>query len=252
MSFSKRVRTAKHLVSLRVREIVMRHYMIPYSSTGVEPGILASLGRGAPINYVDVGASDGAFADALRRYCGFHRALLVEPQPSLAAGLSGRFGDDAQVRQLAVSDLDGTAEMDIFQFHYSSSLLPLAYDVAREVTAVHPVIDLNVRERVPVKVRTLDGILSELAWNDERVHLLKVDVQGGELAVFRGARETLSRTDRIWTEVAFRPMYQGAPSFSDIYSFLYDAGFVLTWLSQGLRGVGNELLEGDALFSRRN
>jgi len=226
----------------------MRHYMIPFSRTGLEAGLVRFLKPAGPITFVDIGASTGEFTEAVRKYCGLRRALLIEPQPALAARLPTRFAQlDICVKQCAISDSDRAAEMDILNWHYSSSLLP----VARDVAGVDKVLDLNVRERVRVDVRRLDTVMAELPWKTEAIDLLKVDVQGGELAVFRGAPETLRRTGMVWTEVSFRSMYAGAASFADIHSFMYQSGFVLLWLSQGLRGEGGELLEGDALFARK-
>jgi hypothetical protein len=72
----------------------------------------------------------------------------------------------------------------------------------------------------------------------EIVDLSKIDVQGGELAVFQGAEETLRRTRMMWTEVSFRTMYEGAALFSDIHSFMYQSGFILLWISLRFRGAG--------------
>jgi FkbM family methyltransferase len=225
----------------------MRHYLIPYSDTGLDPGIVRFLKSKAPINLVDIGASSGDFAKAVEIYCGIRHAVLVEPQPARTAELVTRFpGREFKICECAVSDKDGCAEMDVLNWHYSSSLLP----VKRDVAEVDKIVDLDVRERIQVRVQKIDDVMAGVPWHSEIVDLLKVDVQGGELAVFRGAQDTLRRTRMIWTEVSFRPMYEGAASFSDIHSFMYQSGFVLLWISPGFRGAGGELLEGDALFAK--
>jgi len=92
----------------------------------------------------------------------------------------------------------------------------------------------------------------QLALCLEIIDLLKVDVQGGELSVFRGAADTLRRTKLVWTEVCFRQIYEGSALFGDIHAFMSNAGLILSGISQGFRGEGGELLEGDALFGNRN
>jgi len=49
---------------------------------------------------------------------------------------------------------------------------------------------------------------------------LKVDVQGGELAVFEGAERLLKECLVIQTEVEFIPLYKEQPLFADIDAFL--------------------------------
>ena len=143
----------------------------------------------------------------------------------------------------ALSDYDGVAAMDILNFDYSSSLLP-AMPVA---AGAGQRLDLGVRERIEVPVRTLDGVLAEDP-SVEPIDLLKIDVQGNELKVLRGAEQSLQRTRLIWIEVSFRPLYEGSAVFSEVYDFLYAHGFYLGAIQEGLRGDGRELLQADALF----
>lgn len=54
---------------------------------------------------------------------------------------------------------------------------------------------------------------------------MKLNVQGAELEILRGARETLERCLGVQCEVAFAPIYLGAPVFRDVDAFLDSAGF---------------------------
>src|SRR5262249_1261323 len=158
-----------------------RHYLIPYSDTGLDPGIVRFLKSKAPINLVDIGASSGEFAKAVEIYCGIRHAVLVEPQPARTAELVTRFpGRKFKIWNGAVSVKEGCAEMDVLNWHYSSSLLP----VKRDIAGVDKIVDLNVRERIQVRVQKIDDVMAGVPWHSEIVDLLKVDVQGGELAVF--------------------------------------------------------------------
>lgn len=56
---------------------------------------------------------------------------------------------------------------------------------------------------------------------------LKIDIQGGELMVFRNAPERLANALMIHTEVEFMPMYVGQPLFSDVDLFLRSQGYML-------------------------
>lgn len=62
---------------------------------------------------------------------------------------------------------------------------------------------------------------------DEPVHLLKLDVQGAELDVLRGAQRLLNTVLVIHAEVEFFPIYRGQPLFDAIFAFLIERGFEL-------------------------
>ena len=91
---------------------------------------------------------------------------------------------------------------------------------------------------------------------------LKVDVQGAELLVFRGAEKLLSDVLVIHTEVEFLELYKGQPLFSDIDAFLRAHGFQLHKMSQtgrtfkplivdnDINAVMSQILWGDAVYVR--
>ena len=56
--------------------------------------------------------------------------------------------------------------------------------------------------------------------------LLKLDVQGSELAIFQGGEEKLSGTVAIQTEVSFVPLYKKQPVLGDIDLELRGHGFI--------------------------
>jgi FkbM family methyltransferase len=78
-----------------------------------------------------------------------------------------------------------------------------------------------VQQRVPVQTRRLDD-LAEIAAMD----MLKIDVQGAELMVFKGAEEKLKRAVAIHTEVCFLELYKNQPLFGDVDVDLRSRGFI--------------------------
>lgn len=231
-------------LSLAVRERLLRRWGIPFNPYRVESGIVEFLPVGAPIVYVDVGASAGTFAHNIEQHYGIRRGVFIEPQPDRCAELRAKFpGPQYSVYQYALGDESKTCEMDVLRWDYSSSLLP----VKRDLPNVTALVDLDVREKIDCRVVTLDEVMAEAHW-DEPIDLLKVDVQGAELMVFRGAPETLARARFVYAEVSFTPLYEGSCVFSDVYEFLRSRGFRLLALREGFRGKDGELLQGDALF----
>lgn len=238
--------TLRKRLSLALREKILNHYLIPSSRYGVPSALVQALPRGTPVSLVDVGASQGDFAKGIQRHFGLRRALLIEPQPTHCAQLLGAFGKgDVRVAQCALSDRSGEADLDILNFDYSSSLLPVLLEEASMAGG----FDLSVRERIRCRLRTLDDLLEEEQWNNQ-LDLLKLDVQGAELMVLRGATKTLASTRMVFTEVSFRPLYRGSSVFAEVYAYLREQGFRMLSLDEGFKGTDGELLQGDALFSR--
>jgi hypothetical protein len=80
-------------------------------------------------------------------------------------------------------------------------------------------------QRTPCQTRRLDDI-PEVT----NIDLLKIDVQGGELGVIKGAERHLKNAVMVLTEVEFVEMYSGQPLFADIDAELRRQGFVIHML----------------------
>ncbi len=78
-----------------------------------------------------------------------------------------------------------------------------------------------VIERVPIETRRLDDI-------DEIAHLdlLKIAIQGGELAVLRHGHMKLAEAVAIQTKVSFVTWHQSQPPFGEVDSALRSQGFI--------------------------
>ena len=61
----------------------------------------------------------------------------------------------------------------------------------------------------------------------EKIDFIKIDIQGAELDVFKGAKNILKNTLCIISEVEFVPFYIKQPLFGDVYNFLIKEDFML-------------------------
>jgi FkbM family methyltransferase len=95
------------------------------------------------------------------------------------------------------------------------------------------------------------------------IDFLKIDIQGGELAVFAHGREKLKNAVAIQTELQFVNLYEGQPSFGQVDQELRAQGFIphafaalKKWPISPLEFGGNptqplnQLLEADLVFVR--
>lgn len=241
------MRSLRFRLSGFVKDRVLRFYRVPFSRFRLEPALVPFLPQGQPITLVDVGASIGSFTESVRDHCGLRRALLIEPQPDNVRLLQAQFSDARyHVSECAASDAEGSIEMNVLNFHSASSLL----QVKPEFLGAGTPFDMRVRQRIKVRTRTLDSLLADVNWT-EPVDLLKVDVQGAELMVLRGALPALERIRMVWIEVSFRPLYDESAVFSEVYEFMNRQGFQLHGLQEGYRGGDGEVLQADALFRSR-
>jgi FkbM family methyltransferase len=133
-------------------------------------------------NCVDVGSHAGDVLALFLKLCPAGKHIAVEPIPHMAAALRAKF-PQAEVHHAALSDIPG--EMD-FHIVVNSPAL----------SGLQPRPDLPqdcVIERVPVAVRRLDDLVPD----DRPIRLIKIDVEGAELGVLRGATRVMA-ANRPW------------------------------------------------------
>lgn len=190
-------------------------------ATKADDQLFSLLGLDRVISVVDIGSSstDGAappyagiLANELCTVIGF------EPHESSLAKLR----EDAGQFEAYLPHVIGTGKpgvMKVYECVGLSSMLEL--DPTRL-----PLLNLHemfgqLRQEVPTKTLRLDDI-AEI----DRIDYLKIDIQGGELAVFQNGQAKLADAVAIHTEVSFFRLYKGQPSFADIDTELRAQGFV--------------------------
>jgi FkbM family methyltransferase len=133
-------------------------------------------------NSVDAGAHEGAFLRELMRAAPGGRHFAFEPIPYLAKRLRERFPGSV-VFEAALGDIDGEATLRFMPNEPGLSSLHRR----PEAEAGEDVVDLTV------SVRRLDSVLPR----DIHIHFMKVDVEAAELELFKGAVNTLARSNPV-------------------------------------------------------
>lgn len=180
--------------------------------------LIRALPLASPIEVVDIGASLLPTSEAPPYQplltLGLARLTGFEPNPDELAKLPA----SATCRYLVHVIGDG-GPATLHLTRHPGFVSTLAPDP--QVTAhIHSFAALTeVTARQPVQTVRLDD-LTDLP----RIDWLKIDIQGGELAAFRGGRDKLQKALCIQTEVAFTPIYQGQPSFADQDAMLQSLG----------------------------
>ena len=193
----------------------------------------------------DVGANIGQYATAVRRGGYRGRVISIEPGSDAFHNLWMRTEHDNSWYALrtAVAEIPGERVLHVTRNSQSSSLLPM---LDRHVEAA-PSSEVTRDETVPTE--TLDQLRRELG--APAPYFLKLDLQGCELAALRGAPRFLRDTAATEIEMSLVELYEGAPTWEEVTSYLRDAGFTLCDLERVFfHPVSQDLLQVNALFRR--
>lgn len=195
---------------------------------------------------LDIGANAGQFGRELRDTGYRGRIVSFEPLTEAFKRLQAAArGDEGwRVLNLALGDAPGTQKIHLAANSESSSLLemlPLHLDAA-------PYSRYTGEETI--RVETLDAMFDDVCKGAQNI-FLKIDTQGYEAQVLRGATRSLERIDTIQLEMSLAPLYAGQALFGDLYANLTGRGYVLVGVENNF---GNDrtghLLQVDGIFHR--
>jgi FkbM family methyltransferase len=181
--------------------------------------------------FVDVGANVGVFcflaADVLQRRHG--QALAIEPLSqnlSFLAESVARNGLSTliEIAPCAVGDREGTLALEV--------MAPGDIANARPTTWSRPTD--SAATIAHVRMATLDSLTQDL----QNIQFVKIDVEGAELFVLRGAVELLRRErPLVYCEFHREFMAANGTTFADVLSFAEAAGYSIRYLGGGGRVV---------------
>jgi FkbM family methyltransferase len=122
-----------------------------------------------------------------------------------------------QIENYALSDFCGISEFHISDNKVSSSLDPLTGADER----------FHTKYIEQVSTITMDEYFSRKSPGSERILALKLDVQGHELKVLKGAEQTLKNTLLVLTELSNHNSYKDGAQYFEVDQLLREKGFVL-------------------------
>lgn len=174
-------------------------------------------------NCIDVGCHKGEILDLMRKAAPLGAHYGFEPIPVLYKALVQKYRNtNCSISDIALSNQEGSASFNYVTSNPSySGLLRRSYDRPYE-------------EDTSITVRTarLDDVYPAAL----RAALIKIDVEGAEMLVLEGARETLRRCMPV---VIFEhglgasDVYGTTPS--QIYSFFSELGYEVSLLNRWLK-----------------
>ena len=199
-----------------------------------------------PWTLVDVGANEGEFSAAAATLARLNGVHAFEPQPICHESLKKVLSKvpNSQCYPMAVGDAPGELELYCTANSRMASLLRPESGISASYTGNN----FDVEERLKVPIATLDDALPQ----DLKIGLLKIDVQGYEISVLKGAERILQSTTALLLEMNYVPHYEGGATFDEVYQYVRSRGFQIFAISAPHigRSAPGVPLWADALFVR--
>lgn len=232
------------LDTVEAENYVPHHYPVTNAQKDYEFAYRLRDSGFSPESIVDVGASDGSWT--LRMAHLFPKAQVAAFEPLLDDVPKFREGLDqvtavhsnVQVFKMALGETNGKLPMLINARPETSSCLA-------------PVVGATFSQFVQVPLLTLDMALRKC-----KIHspaFLKIDVNGFELEVLKGATETLASVEALFLEASLRtPPNQTIALFPEVVAWLGARGFYITELLNGSHDEYGLQISQRVVFMREN
>ena len=186
---------------------------------------------------LDIGAYDGAWAASFLTIFPEAKILMLEGQESKKDILKQKSDINKQLHfQIA---LLGSAEQEV-----ELNIYETASSVLKE----------NNETGATIEIRTLIT-LDQLTKNTPfaQPDFIKIDTQGYELEILKGAEKTMQHAQFILLEVSLIDIYKSCPLVAEVMAFMQTKGFVLYDICSLIqRPYDKALYQSDFLFVKEN
>ena len=225
-------------------DICRRTSSFPNNPFDAQKSLLKDLGITEPVIF-DIGAHRGETMKEYRSRFPESMIYCFEPFPDSLESLKKRFSNDPNTKIIssAVADKSGQRTFYINEIDATNSLLPVATTSRRYLPGQGV-----IKAIIQAGVTSIDEFVQTYSVNT--IHVLKMDIQGGELMALKGSVETLQKNQipLIYTEIMFIPHYEKQPLFYEIWHFLNQFGYTLFDFYRLRRATNGQLRLGEALF----
>ncbi len=195
---------------------------------------------------VDVGANEGQFVGWMRERGYGGRIVSFEPQRLAFEACTARWKSDPRWTglRLALGETAGEMPIHVAGNSMSSSLLPMLD------SHVDALPESAIVKTETVSVARLDETLAPRLEGARRVYL-KLDVQGFEPDVLRGATGILEHVAMMELELSLVPLYEGQALLPQMVTDVTALGFTPIALEPGFRDTRDgRMLQMDGIFVR--
>jgi FkbM family methyltransferase len=172
----------------------------------------------------DIGANIGYMASILSARVGRSgKVYCFEPHPQMVAELRRnvalwRCGQSCSIWQAAVGESSGSGSL----------FIPEYFSDNHGISSVSPRYDLGTNTEIPINIVALDDVIPESV----SLAVVKIDVEGHELSVFKGMQDILESR-----RVRYIVFEEAAPFPAPTHSFLTDRGYATYGIEYQVDGI---------------
>ena len=190
---------------------------------------------------IDIGAADGEISLLFSK--AYPEAIIYafEPIKSAFTNLYQNVKENPHILPVnkALGNTNGERIIHISESIRSSSIFEIENDIKNTYLAEQ----LKYKRDEKINISRLDNEIPQ----DINVNIVKIDVQGYELEVLKGAKLTLLRTKLVVLEMQNHDHYIDAPKYFILDEYLRKSGFQLYDIIPSIR-EGNKLYEWDGIY----
>lgn len=198
----------------------------------------------APRVAFDAGAFDGDWSLSFHRVFPNAQLFLIEPNPALRTRVDAvaQALPDAVSIPAAVGDKVGSAQLNVWEDESDP--------IAAQASSLLAHIRGDPTRATPVEVQTLDAIATA---HRTMPDVVKLDLQGAELAALHGASSLLGRSELFIIEFGCLDAYRDRTTPRQLFECMDDHGYCLyDVVDLGYRRFDGALCSGDFFFLRRD
>lgn len=190
---------------------------IDRSTQGTKPFLKQLAQRGfAPKTIVDVGANHGGWSRIATAVFPQANFVLIEPQAEMSPFLDNLCAGNPKMQWIlaGAGATEGELALTIWDDYQGSAFL---------TDEVHQMVPFTQRRQVPII--TLNSLIA--AQQMDMPDFVKIDVQGFEMEVLRGATRCLGQTELFILEAFLYHPQNARPNFYKIVSFMESYGYAV-------------------------
>jgi FkbM family methyltransferase len=183
-------------------------------------------------NVLDIGAYEGEFYTMFKEFFPNANVLMIEANEKKESILKS-----IGPYKIALLGSEDNKEVD---YYICKDGVPTGNSIYKENTTY----TFEPEKRKAITLPTLLG-------SDKGFDLIKMDVQGSELDIIKGAIPIIKKTDSLLLELQTLEYNLKAPMASEVISYVHNLGFDLVDILN-LMYSENHLIQVDVLFINRN
>lgn len=177
---------------------------------------------------INVGANFGQYGEELRKIGYKGKIHSYEPLSFAFNKLKKTTQKDKnwEINNFALGSNNEKRQINISKNYFSSSFF------SQKKELIYQASNSEFFTTEEVEIKTVDTIFPSI-YDDNLNYYLKIDTQGFEMEVLKGAEQSLDKITGVQLEMSLNPSYEQVIIFDEIYDFMKKKGFKLYSIENG-------------------